>query len=39
MHIKEDTQYFLPTVEIKDYNIMIDRKNVFDHPIKNKLRA
>ena len=30
-----DDQYFLPTVEIKDYNIMINGENVFDQPIKN----
>ena len=27
--------YNLPTVEIKDYNIMIDGENFFDQPIKN----
>ena len=30
-----DDQYYLPTVEIKDYNIMINSENVFDQPIKN----
>ena len=30
-----DEQYYLPTVEIKDYNIMINDENVFDQPIKN----
>ena len=28
-------QYYLPTVEIKDYNIMINGENFFDLPIKN----
>ena len=28
-------EYYLPTVEIKDYNIMIDGENFFDQPIKN----
>ena len=28
-------EYYLPTVEIKDYNIMINGENVFDRPIKN----
>ena len=28
-------EYYLPTVEIKDYNIMINGENVFDEPIKN----
>ena len=27
------TRYFLPTVEINDYNVTIDRKNFFDEPI------
>ena len=30
-----DDQYYLPTVEIKDYNIMINRENFFNQPIKN----
>ena len=30
-----DDQYYLPTVEIKDYNIMINCENFFDQPIKN----
>ena len=32
-------QYFLPTVEIKDYNVMIDVRNLFDQPIKNDLKT
>ena len=28
-------QYYLPTVEIKDYNIMINGENFFDQPVKN----
>ena len=28
-------RYYIPNVEIKDYNIMIDGKNFFDQPIKN----
>ena len=28
-------QYYLPPVEIKDYNIMIDGRNFFDQPRKN----
>ena len=27
-------QYYLPTVEIKDYNIMINGENFFDQPVK-----
>ena len=30
-----DEQHYLPTVEIKDYNIMINVENFFDQPIKN----
>ena len=29
-------RYFLPTVEIKDYNVMIEGKN-FDQPVKNNI--
>ena len=28
-------RYYIPNVEIKDYNLMIDGKNYFDQPIKN----
>ena len=28
------TKYYLPTVEIKDYNVMIDGQNFFDQSIK-----
>ena len=31
-------QYYLLTVEIKDYNVMIDWWNFFDEPIKNDLK-
>ena len=27
-------QYYLPTAEIKDYNVVIDGRNFFDQPIK-----
>ena len=30
-----DDEYYLPTVEIKDYNIMINGENLFDQPIEN----
>ena len=32
-------QYYLPTVEIKDYIVIINRRNFFDHTIKNDLRT
>ena len=31
------TKYYLPTVEIKDYNVIIDGENFFDQPVKNDL--
>ena len=34
-HRISDDRYYLPTVEIKDYNIMINGENFFDKPIKN----
>ena len=30
-------KYYFPTVEIKDYNVMIDGHNFLDHPIENNL--
>ena len=34
--IEEETQdIFLLKVEMKDYNVMMDGRNVFDQPIKN----
>ena len=32
-------QYYLTTVEIKDYNVMIDGINFFDQPIKSDLKT
>ena len=34
-HRTSDDRYYLPTVEIKDYNIMINGENLFDQPVKN----
>ena len=31
-------KYFVPTVEIKDYNVRIDGKKFFDQPIRNDMR-
>ena len=28
-------RYYIPNVEMKDYNVMIDRKNFFDQSVKN----
>ena len=33
------TRCFLLTIEIKDCNVMIDRRNVFNQPVKNDLRT
>ena len=27
------------SMEIKDYNVMIDGKNIFGHPVKNGIRT
>ena len=32
-------QYYLPTVEIKDYDVMFNGRNFFDQPIKNDLKT
>ena len=32
-------RYYIPNVEIKDYNVMIDRKNFFDQPINNMIKT
>ena len=36
---KVHTEYHLPKVEIKDYNVMIDGKKFFDQPVKNGIRT
>ena len=36
---KVQTEYYLPKVEIKDYNFMIDEKNFFDQPVKSDTRT
>ena len=33
------SNYYLPKVEIKDYNVMIGGKNVFDQPINSELKT
>ena len=43
LSFKDDAQrinnkiYFLPNLEVKDYNVMIDGKIFFDHSVKNNL--
>ena len=32
-------KYYIPLVEIKDFNVFIDNKPFFDHSVKNKQEA
>ena len=32
-------QFYLPTAEIKYYDVMVDGRNFFDQPIKNNLNT
>ena len=34
----EHTGYYLPKVEIKDYNVKIDGKNFFDQSMNNDIK-
>ena len=36
---KSHSTYYLPKIEIKDYNVMIDGKNLFDQPINRNLKT
>ena len=38
-HRTMHTKHYLLTVEIKDYNVIIDRQNLFEQPVKNDLRT
>ena len=33
------SDYYVPNVEIKDFNVLIDRKSFFDLPVKNEEEA
>ena len=33
------TKYYLPTIEIKDYNVIIEGQNFCDQPVKSNLRT
>ena len=33
------TKYYLQTVKIKGYNVMIDGQNFFDQPVKSNLKT
>ena len=36
---KNDEQRYIPNVEIKDYNVMIDGKNFLDQPINSMIKT
>ena len=36
---KLHTRYYLPKVEIKYYNVMIEWKNAFDQPVRNGIKT
>ena len=38
-HRKRHTVYFLLKVDLKDYNVMIDREKFFEQPVKSNLRT
>ena len=33
------SRFYLPTEKVEDYNVMIDRKKIFDQPIKNDIKT
>ena len=35
MQRTSNKRYYIPNVEIKDYNVMIDGKNALDHQVKH----
>ena len=36
--IKDNQKYFLPRVEIKNYNVLIDGRNFYDQPINDLIK-
>ena len=38
-HRDSFSQYYAPDVEIKDFNVLFDRKSFFDLPVKNEEEA
>ena len=38
-HRRSYNRYFIPTVEIKDYNVMINGQSCFDDPVKSDLKT
>ena len=39
MRLEQDTEYFIPSVGIEDYNVLIDGQKFFDKPIKKNKRT
>ena len=40
IHTEQDTSgYYLPKVEIKEYNVMIDGQKFFDQKVENDIRT
>ena len=37
--MKSFYKHYMPLVEIKDFNVLIDNKPFFDQPVKNKQEA
>ena len=37
--IEQHTGYYVPKLEIKDYNVIIDGRNILYQPIKNDLKT
>ena len=35
-HIDSFSHYYVPNVEIKDFNVLIDGRRIFDLPVKNE---
>ena len=33
------SEYYLPKVEVKDYNVKVNRKNFFDQPISSDIKT
>ena len=38
-HRESFSHYYAPNVEIKDFNVLIDKKSFFDLPVKNEEEA
>ena len=34
-----NSEYYIPKLDIKDYNVKIDGKKVFDQPVNNDTRT